>query len=157
MALAALLIGATLVVFAIDWYGFSIDVHTRMWRDIFDRPGGPGAFRFYIQPTMAAIAALHDGVKDARLGRAGYLWSLITGAGDRSELLSEGLLSTARIVLLGFGMDAVYQYRVLHMFYLGEMVLVAILLALVPYVLLRGLFMRAARRWFEGTSQNSGT
>ena len=39
-------------------------------------------------------------------------------------------------------MDGVYQAIVLKTFYPGEMVLVAILLAFVPYLLLRGPFAR---------------
>ena len=37
--------------------------------DIPDRPGGPMTFRFILQPAMAIIAALRDGVHDARVGR----------------------------------------------------------------------------------------
>ena len=61
--------------------------------------------------------------------------------------MHEGLISTARIVLLGIGMDAIYQYKVLETFYPGEAVIVALLLAVVPYFLLRGPIARIARRW----------
>ena len=36
-------------------------------------------FRFILQPAMAFIAALRDGVMDARPGRRPYLWALIHG------------------------------------------------------------------------------
>ena len=62
-------------------YGFSAEVHQRLWQDIFDRPGGPMSFRFILQPLMAAIAALHDGAKDARLRREPYLTRLLSGSG----------------------------------------------------------------------------
>ena len=51
------------------WYGFSEEVRTRMWQNLFERPGGPMVFRFFLQPTMAAIAAWRDGIHDARTGR----------------------------------------------------------------------------------------
>ena len=47
------------------WYGFSAEVRQRFWDDLLERPGGPMTFRFILQPIMAAIAALHDGMKDA--------------------------------------------------------------------------------------------
>jgi hypothetical protein len=138
---------AVLVVLGLVMYGFSAEVHKRIWKDILDRPGGPMTFRFILQPTMAAIAALIDGIKDARLGRDPYLWTLLTNSQESAGRFREGLIATARIILLGLGMDAIYQATVLKTFYPGEMVLIAILLAFVPYVLLRGPFARIARRW----------
>ena len=44
-------------------------------------------------------------------------------------------------------MDAIYQYVVLKTFYPGEMVIIAILLAFVPYLILRGPMARLARWW----------
>jgi hypothetical protein len=44
-------------------------------------------------------------------------------------------------------MDAVYQWIVLRWIYPMELVVVVVLLALVPYVLLRGPINRIARRW----------
>jgi hypothetical protein len=142
---AAFVVG--LIVLGLVWYGFSAEVYDRIWRDILARPGGPMTFRFFLQPTMAAVAALHDGIKDARLGRPPYFWTILRDSKRRGERLREGLLSTARIVLLGLGMDAIYQYEVLHTFYPGEAVVIALLLALLPYFLLRGPIARVARRW----------
>ena len=44
-----------------------------------------------------------------------------------------------------------YQYLVLNTFYPGETLVVALLLAFVPYLLLRGPIERVARRWFART------
>ena len=64
---------AVLIVLGLLWYGLSAEVHGRIWKDIVDRPGGPMTFRFILQPCMAAVAALLDGIKDARLGpQTGY-------------------------------------------------------------------------------------
>jgi hypothetical protein len=93
---------------------------------------------------MAAIAAFHDGVKDARLGREPYMTRLFSGSGDRTDLLKEAVISTGRILLLGLIMDGIYQFTVLKSFYPGEMVIITLALALVPYILLRGLFSRLA-------------
>src|SRR5512137_839561 len=60
------------VVGGLVWYGFSAEERARLWQNLFDRPGGPMVFRFFLQPTMAAIAAWRDGVKDARTGRSPF-------------------------------------------------------------------------------------
>ena len=102
-------------------------------------------FRFILQPAMAAIAAFRDGVKDARTGRSPYFWTLLTNEAKRNERLWEGLIATAQIILLGLAMDSLYQFIVLKTFYPVEAVIVALALAFLPYVILRGPIARAAR------------
>jgi hypothetical protein len=131
------------------WYGFSAEVHQRIWRDIAERPGGPMSFRFLLQPTMAFVAALHDGIQDARADRVPYFWTVLSNPSERGGRLREGLLATARLVLIGLGMDVIYQWRVLDTFYPGEALLVALLLAVLPYFLLRGPICRIARHFIH--------
>jgi hypothetical protein len=147
----------SLIAFAIlgaVWYGLSAEVNQRIWRDIAERPGGSMSFRFVLQPVMAAIAAFHDGFKDARQGRGAYLWSILTSPAESGGRLREGLVATARIILLGLGMDAIYQATVLKTFYPGEMVLVAVLLAFLPYLFLRGPISRFATWWLARKPQS---
>ena len=144
----ALLFG--LVVLDVAWYGVSFENLDRMWDDILNRPGGPMTFRFVLQPAMAVIAALRDGVHDVRLGRKPYFWALLHGVRDpqgRSGRLWEGIISTARIIILGVVMDSIYQWVVFKTFYPVQAAVIAILLAFIPYLLLRGPFERIARHW----------
>lgn len=134
-------------VIGLIWNGFSDEIRHRVWTDLVDRPGGPMTFRFVLQPAMAALAALHDGIRDARLGRSPYFWTIVRDPQRRARRLREGLVSTARIILLGLGMDAIYQYKVLDTFYPAEAVIIALTLAVVPYLVLRGPIARVARRW----------
>src|SRR5271163_4667988 len=95
---------AGLIVLGVAWYGITAESLGRLWSDILDRPGGPMTFRFILQPAMAIIAAARDGVHDARTGRRPYFWALIHGvhdSGGRSGRLWEGVVSTARILILG--------------------------------------------------------
>jgi hypothetical protein len=119
-----------------------------LMQDILARPGGPMTFRFILQPVMAASAALRDGIKDAQAGRSPYFWTVLTKQGERSGRLYEGLLSTSQIILLALIMDTVYQFIVLKTFYSGQAVIVALALAFLPYLLLRGPITRIARRWY---------
>ncbi len=147
--LPKLVIGFTVFLVAIDvvWYGISVAVFARLWQQLVDRPNGPMAFRFILQPSMAAIAAIADGIKDARTGRSPFLLTVAGNAQERGGRLREGLTATARIILLGLVIDLVCQWLEFHTFYPNEAVVIALLLAFAPYVLIRGPAMRVARRW----------
>jgi hypothetical protein len=149
-ARVAVVLLAALVALSAVWYGVSFEDLGRLWSDILARPDGPMTFRFILQPAMAAIAALRDGVKDARLGRRPYLWAIMRGVrtdeGRRGRLW-EGVISTARILILGVVMDMIYQWLEFKTFYPGQAATIAILLAFVPYLLLRGPVERIARHW----------
>jgi hypothetical protein len=121
----------------------------RIWRQLIERPSGPMSFRFILQPAMAAIAATHDGVKDARAERSPYFWTVARSPRERAGRLREGLTATARIILLGLAMDLIYQLLVFKTFYPNQAVIVALLLAVVPYLLIRGPVTRIVR-WHRG-------
>ena len=141
----ALIVG--LAVAGVLWYGLCTEVLGRIWRNIVARPGGPMTFRFVLQPVMAAVAALRDGAADVRLGRTPYLSAILFGAERRGSRLWEGIVSTARILILGVVMDVVYQLTFSGEFFPAEAAIIAILLAFVPYALLRDPFGRLARHW----------
>jgi hypothetical protein len=142
------------VVLGVAMYGLSLPVFERIWQNLLDRPSGPKAFRFVLQPIMATIAALVDGVKDARTGRNPYLWAILTDPTKRGGRLHEGLISTARVILLGLCMDLIYQFIVFDTFHPAEAVIIAGLLAFLPYLLLRGPITRVARWWLGLRSAN---
>lgn len=154
LALAAALVALVLVLLGAAWYGVSSEVLQRQWRDLTGRPSGPMSFRFFLQPAMAAIAATLDGIRDAQLGRSPYFWTIVNDPAKRAGRLREGLVSTARIVLLGVGMDVIYQLKEFGTFYPGEAALIAFALAFVPYLLLRGPIGRIAHWWL--TSKPGG-
>ena len=147
LARLVILLMIAFVVVGVALYGLSVPVFERMWHNLLDRPGGPMTFRFILQPVMATIAAMHDGVLDARSGRAPYLWTILTNPEKRVGRLHEGLISTARVLLLGLAMDTIYQYIVFDAFHPAESVIISVLLAFVPYLLLRGLVAHIARLW----------
>jgi hypothetical protein len=145
LAWLAGLLMLTLIVVGGVWHGVSPAVFRRLWQNILDRPGAPIEFRFILQPTMATIAALRDGVTDARVGRSPFLWTVLSNRAEWGGRLREGLISTARIILLGIAMDTIYQIIVLKAFYPAEAAIIAIVLAVAPYVVLRGPIERFAR------------
>lgn len=145
-----------LVVLGMAWHGVSLEELQRIWRNLLDRPGGPMTFRFILQPVMVTIAAVRDGLRDARTGRSPFLWTMLTQPAKVQGRLNEGLIATARIILLGLAMDLVYQVIVFETFHPAEAVLIAILLAFVPYLLLRGPVTRVARWWRRDARPEEG-
>ena len=147
--LARLAFGLLVAFAVLGWamYGFSAEVRQRVWQNLLDRPSGPMTFRFFLQPIMASIAASLHGVKDARTGRSPYLWTMFTHPEKAGGRLHEGLIATSRVILLGLVMEVIYQLTVFETFHPGEAAIISILLAFVPYLLLRGLFTRLANWW----------
>lgn len=122
------------------------DMLLRALLNITDRVGGPMTFRLILQPTMAALLALRAGLKDAQKGRPPYFWTILTDPSQRADLLREGWKSVARVFFLAIIMDVIYQLIVQQWVYPLELILIAILLAVIPYVLLRGPVNRLMRR-----------
>jgi tryptophan-rich sensory protein len=149
LGLLAKLVVTALVLLVVAggiWHGITVATFKRIWYQELARPSGPMKFRFVLQPVMAAIFAIRDGIKDAKTGRIPFLWAMFYRPGRRIERLEEALNATARIMLLGLGMDVIYQYVVLDRYYPAEAVIIAIVLAFIPYAILRGPVARIARR-----------
>jgi hypothetical protein len=98
---------------------------------------------------VAMLYAIRDGIKDAHAGRPEYFWSLLTGRSDRRELLHEGWTAVARVIGLGALIDLIYQLMVFRRVYPLQLVVVVLILAFVPYLLLRGPVKRIARRFMR--------
>lgn len=141
-----------LIALGVIWYGFTPEVLWRLWQDIADRPSGPMALRFLLQPAMAMTFAIRDGIRDTHLGRSPYSWTVLSDPEQRWPRLQEGLIATGRVILVGLVMDVIYQNRVLGTFYPGEAAVVALLLAFLPYFMIRGIAARIARWWSRPAS-----
>lgn len=122
------------------------DMLMRMLMNVSDRVGGPMTFRIILQPLMASLLAIRAGMKDAQTGRPPYFWTILTDPGQRGDLVREGWKSVARVFVLAIVMDVIYQVIVLKWVYPFELLLIAILLAVVPYLLIRGPVNRLVRR-----------
>ena len=84
------LIGLILLTIAgVVWHGVTFSTIQRVWRQLMERPDGPMAFRFILQPSMAALAALFRVRKDARVGRAPYFWTVLRNPQERVTWLRE--------------------------------------------------------------------
>ena len=121
------------------------DLLTRVIENLIGRVSGPMKFRLIIQPLMAAVFAVRDGLKDAREERPPYFWAIFTHPDQRSDMLRDGWKSVGKIFVIAVIIDLVEQFIVFRWFYPGEALLVAFILACIPYLLIRGPVNRIAR------------
>jgi hypothetical protein len=118
------------------------EIWMRIVENLGDRISGPMKFRVFLQPIMASIFAVIAGLKDARAGNPPYFWALLTEPGHRLAILKDGWKSVGKVFVLAAVLDVVYQFKVQGFVYPAEVLIVALLLAVVPYLILRGLVTR---------------
>ena len=122
------------------------DLWFRITDSLADRASGPLHLRLVLQPVVASVLAIRAGLKDAKAAKAPYFWALATDPAHRREMLEEGWKSIGKVFVLAMVLDIAYQLIANRTLRPGEAFVVSCLLALVPYLLLRGLVNRAARR-----------
>jgi hypothetical protein len=103
-------------------------------------------FRLIIQPAVAVLFAIRSGLRDAREGRPPFLWAVFSNPGRRHELLRQARNDVGNVFIVALVLDSIYQVIVHSGIYALELLLTAMILALVPYVIVRGLVTRLARR-----------
>ena len=133
---------------------------TRLWEDLVGRIGGPMTMRFILQPTMATLFGIRDGLKYAREGRSFLLWGGPEDPVERRAQLLATWRSIGKVFVLAILLDVIYQLVVQHWFYPLETLIVAVAVAVVPYLAVRGLvnwLARAKRGSGPPESKNAGT
>ena len=129
--------------------------HRSFLEDLIGRLGGPITFRLILQPSIAVILAIRDGLKAAKVGRPLYFWSLFTHSTERRQLLKDGWKSVGFVFVFAIVIDGVYQFIVFRWFYPGEALTVATVLAIVPYLQIRGLANSIARDGIQSKGRES--
>ena len=117
----------------------------RVGSQLLARVSGPMKFRLVLQPVMAGIFAVRSGLADAKAGKPPYFWALLWHPGERVDMIKDGWKSVGKVFVLALILDIVYQIIELRFVYPGEAVIVAFILAIVPYLILRGSVTRMAR------------
>ena len=128
------------------------EILARIWEHLGGRLGGPMKLRLLLQPLMVSFFAIRAGIKDARAGRPPFFWTVLSDPQARSGLLRDGWKDIAKVFTMAVVMDVVYQLIVERWVYPTESLVVAIVLAIVPYLLLRGPVTRIARATMRGPS-----
>jgi hypothetical protein len=130
-----------------------LDILFRRGEHLLDRAGGPLGFRLFVMPTVVTLLALRADWKDAREGRPAFLGAFIKNPVERRRLLRIALTDIGRVFIVAVVLDTAYQLMVLRWVYPGEALVVAVVCAIVPYVLVRGPITKIARllyrKWVE--------
>jgi hypothetical protein len=117
----------------------------RVGSQLIGRVTGPMKFRLVLQPCMAAFFAIRAGLADAKAGKSPYFWSILYDPQQRKDLIKDGWKSVGKVFILAIVLDVIYQIIELRFVYVGEAIIVAFILAILPYLILRGLVTRFAR------------
>jgi hypothetical protein len=120
----------------------------RRGEHLIGRASGPLNFRLVVMPTVVTILAIRAGRRDAREGHRPFLWNLLT---DPAHALRSAIGDIGRIFIVALVLDTTYQLVVLRWLYLGELLVVAVVCAVVPYVLVRGPITRLVRRLYRNS------
>jgi hypothetical protein len=129
---------------------------TRLVTDLIGRLTGPLTFRLFIQPAMAMFFAYRDGLADAREGRPPHFWRMVTGPPEaRRRRARETVRAVLKVFIMAVVVDCVYQWLVFKWVYPFEAMVTAVILAIVPYAVLRGVVNRVARLWMQPENEVS--
>ena len=129
------------------------DIFTKSVHDLINRVGGPMSLRFLIQPTVATVYAIIDGIRDARAGRPAYFWSLLSDPAHRRKRLMEMWGSLAKVFVLVAILDIVYEVIVFKSIYIGQTIVVVIVVAVLPYMCFRGPANRITRLFLNNAAR----
>ena len=121
------------------------DFFTQVWEMLIGRASGPLTVRLILQPTVATVLAVRAGLRDAREDRPPYLWAVFSNPAHRGDLLRQGWKDVGKVFILAVVLDVIYELIVYRWIYPVQALLVAAVLAIVPYLLIRGPCARLVR------------
>ena len=115
----------------------------RHWQMLIGRFQGPLTFRFIMQPLVAVTIAVRVAYRDVREGRPPYFFlPFFTDPTRRPELLRRAWEDVGKVFIVAFLLDVVYELIVHRWIYPGQALIIATALAIIPYLLVRGLITR---------------
>src|SRR5215472_620108 len=100
---------------------------------------GPFQFRFIVQPMMAMLLGVRDGLADAKAGSPPFIYGLLFRRGDLKPFLRGALRRVQIPILIATVLDAIVQYAMFQYVRPLTAVLVGTLLMGLPYCIARGI------------------
>jgi hypothetical protein len=117
----------------------------RGWENLVGRWNGPMSCRCLVQPAVAIFFAIRAGWKDARADEPPFLWAVLSKSDRREERLWQIWKGVGTVFIVALILDSIYQVIVHAGIYTLELLIAATVLAVVPYLVTRGLVTRIAR------------
>jgi hypothetical protein len=113
--------------------------------DLLARLSGAGRLRFILQPTVATVIGIRDGIKDAREGRPPFLQALMSGHAGKNALLRSAFVSVRDLISIAILLDVISQFLIFRRIHPGAALLVGPVLIAVPYGVSRAWTNRVSR------------
>jgi hypothetical protein len=126
-----------------------LDMLSHRGEHLVSRFGGPLNFRLFIMPLVVTVLAVRAHMKDVREGRPTELGAFFKNPTKRQRILRSGLKDFGKVFIVACVLDTTYQIWVLRSFYLGELLVVAVVSAIVPYFLVRVVITRFVRMLYQ--------
>jgi hypothetical protein len=117
----------------------------QFFEDLPRRFSGPGRLRFILQPLLALLLGVRDGLTDAKEERSPYIFAMLFHGHRRKELLRSGLSAVGHLLAIGILLDAVAQLLIYKQIHPGAALVIGPMLIGIPYASARGLTARLAR------------
>jgi hypothetical protein len=92
-------------------------------------------------------------MKGAREGQPPLIRTFLASPAYRWHMFRSALKDIGKVFMVAMVLDTTYQILVLRAFYLGELLLVAVACAVVPYVVIRGPTALLMRRLYRSQSK----
>lgn len=116
----------------------------RVWIDLIGRAEGQMYARIFVQPLIACFFGIRSGLRDARDHKPPFFWSQAFLPDNRNNLRREAWKDIGKVLIAAIVLDIIYQAIRLHWVYPGEAIIVGLLLAVIPYMVLRSAVARIA-------------
>jgi hypothetical protein len=126
-----------------------LEALSRGFEQLIGRASGPFHLRLVVTPTVAIFYAVRAGLKDAREGRPPFLWEVITRPAERQRLRRSWWKDIGKMIIVVFVVDTAYQIFILRAFYIVQALILVVMLAMVPYALVRGITTRLTRGLYK--------
>jgi hypothetical protein len=119
------------------------------------RMTGPGKGRFVVQPLIAIVLGIRDGIADAKQGKPPYFIRFLFKSDRKLFVFKTGLKSIAAPLSVGIVLDMILQWMIFEAVSLLPAIIAGTILVAFPYAVARGLSNRVARRWYDRKAQEA--
>ncbi len=125
--------------------------------ELAQRASGPVSLRLLLQPTLAILFAIRDGVNDAKSGAEPYIFAILFRKDQRRDRIASAWASAGTVVIMAILLDCLYQYLTPGPVRILEAIAIAVILCAIPYTLVRGPVSRIYRRIGKAPPQDGST
>ena len=122
------------------------EIIARVWNDFVARTTGPMWFRLIVQPAVAAVFGAWAGLRNARRDASQNHPAHALDPAYRRAMFRQATHDVGKMLVVGLGLDAIFQLIALRAIFPGEAVLVGFLLIALPYQIVRTVVARLASK-----------